>query len=263
MYLWVVLATFIVALSSFNLSVRSDMDRIFAETRAGVVLAKFRALHNGVKDYFNSQAPSKTGQDYVTYYPGDGVNVTTQGETGEGTLTIDDIRDYLPVGYARAGDQLEDVANITGGGEIVSKVFCFEEGDTTKQCVSGGDGSCCSNDCLEDGVCSGIYVVSFTQMPSRWINKETLNPNADMRMAVAKIRGYGSTFGYTETVDGKLVLSGGRMVQHYDAGGVPVGDEEFEYFEIYEAVQSDEDFKRIGCDQEDVHCLFAIQQIYG
>ena len=67
MYLWVVLATFIVALYSYNLSVRSDLDRVFAETKASVVIAKFRALHNGVKDYFNSQAPSKTGLTHVTY----------------------------------------------------------------------------------------------------------------------------------------------------------------------------------------------------
>ena len=263
MYLWVVLATFIVALYSYNLSVRSDLDRVFAETKASVVIAKFRALHNGVKDYFNSQAPSKTGLTHVTYYPGDGVNITSQSETEEDVLTLDDVVDYLPVGYAKAGDTLEDIATLTGGGEIVSKVFCFEEGDTTKQCVSSIDGSCCSNDCLEDGKCSGIYTVSFAAMPSRWINKETLNPNADMKMAVAKVRGYGETFGYTQKTDGKLVLSGGHMVQEYDASGNPVGDKKFEYLERYKAIQDDEDFKRIGCDQDDKHCLFAIQQIYG
>ena len=61
MYLWIIIATFIAMLASFNLSVRPDMDRVFAETKASVVITKFNALHNGVKDYFNSQAPAKTG----------------------------------------------------------------------------------------------------------------------------------------------------------------------------------------------------------
>ena len=263
MYLWVVLATFIAALYSYNLSVRSDLDRTFAETKASVIIAKFRALHNGVKDYFNSQAPSKTGQTHVTYYPGDGVNITSQSETNDDVLTVDMIRDYLPVGYAKSEDTIEDIATITGGGEIVSKVFCFEEGNTAQQCVSGGDGSCCSNNCLEDGTCAGIYVVSFTQMPSRWINKITAAPNADMKIAVAKVRGYGKTFGYTETINSKLVLSGGHMVQDYDEAGNPVGDKKFEYFEIWTAVQNDADFQRIGCTEENKHCLYAVDQIYG
>ena len=271
MYLWVVLATFIVALYSYNLSVRSDLDRIYAETKAGVIIAKFRALHNGVAGYFNSQAPSKTGQTYVTYYPGAGVNINANSQSSESgnesatqaqKLEIEQIRNYLPVGYAKSGDTIENVATITGGGEIVSKVFCFDEGDTSQQCTSGGDGSCCSNRCLEEG-CAGIYVVSFTQMPSRWVNKITAAPNADMKMAVAKVRGYGKTFGYTDTIDGKLVLSGGRMVQEHDESGNPIDDKKFEYFEIWQAVQNDPDFQAMGCNEQNKHCLFAVDQIYG
>ncbi len=270
MYLWVILATFIVALYSYNLPVRSDLDRLYAETKASVVITKFRALHNGVKDYFNSQAPSKTGQTYVTYYPGDGVNISAESTgTQDGTiiqaqeLSADDIRKYLPVGYASSSSSIEDMATINGGGEIVSKVFCFENGDTTQQCVSTENShSCCSNSCSED-TCTGIYVVSFSQMPSRWINKITLNPNADMKTAIAKVRGYGETFGYTDTIENKLVLSGGRMVQNYDEAGNAIGDKEFEYFEIWQAIQNDTDFQRLNCNEENIHCLFAIQQIYG
>lgn len=125
MYLWVVIATFITILLSYNLSVRPDMDRAYAETRASVAIAKFRALHNGVKDYLNSQAPEKTGQTRVTYYPGTGVNVSTPEGSQASSLTDEDIRNYLPVGYIKADETLDDIANITGGGKIVSKVFAL------------------------------------------------------------------------------------------------------------------------------------------
>lgn len=296
MYLWIVLATFIVALYSFNLSVRTDLDRAYAETKASVVITKFRALHNGMAGYCNSQAPSKTGQDFVTYYPGFGINSTTMAGADEDSdsPTVENILGYLPVGYAKAGDEIEDIANIPGGGEIVSKVFCFLQGVTTRQCdqdaegnVIPGEGSCCNNRCLEDGGCSGIYVVSFAQMPSRWINKETLAPNADMKMAIAKVRGYGKNFGYIDEVGGQLVLSGGSVKQNQSTTGTPdtgengeaqAGTESGEtpaaggdtpsvnnknHFVIWDAVKNDADFRDMGCDDADRHCLFAVQQIYG
>lgn len=263
MYLWIVIATFIAILTSFNLSVRPDMDRVFAETKAGVVITKFNALHNGVKDYFNSQAPSKTGLSRVTYYPGDGVNVQTTEDGTVSDLTVEEVSPYLPFGYIKDGEDLNDVATITGGGEIVSKVFCFAEGNTGEQCVSGVDGSCCSNECIADGECASIYVVSFTQMPSRWINKISNMPNADMMSALSHVRGYGKSIGYTQTEDGKIVLSGGRFVTHFSSDGTQIQDETFESWELFGAIVNDADFQRIGCDKENVHCLFAIQQIFG
>ena len=263
MYLWIVIATFIALLASFNLSVRPDMDRVFAETRAGVVISKFRALHNGVRDYFNSQSPDKTGLSRANYYPGDGVNITQAEDGSIKSLTVDEVAPYLPVGYAKDGDDLDKIASITGGGEIVSKVFCFDEGNTNNQCVSGVDGSCCSNECIDDDNCSSIYVVSFTQMPSRWINKVSNMPNADMMSALSRIRGYGKELGYTDTKDGKSVLSGGHFVTHYTESGEQTETDSFESWEIFGAIVNDEDFKRLECDKDNVHCLFAIQQIYG
>jgi len=258
MYLWVVLATFITILYSFNLAIRPDMDRAYAETKASVVLTKFRAQHNAVKDYLNSQAPAKTGQSRVTYYPGSGYNVTAEGEASN--LSAESLRDYLPVGY-----QLEaadgDAGSSLVSSNMVTKVFCFSEGNTAEQCLSGGDGSCCSDSCIDDDNCVGIYVVSFKPLPSRWLNKTNGRPNADMLGAMAKIRGFGKNFGYTDTIDGKVVLSGGRMVQEFDEAGNPVGDRNFEYLEIYEAIKNDTDFNNLDCGNS--HCIFAIQQIYA
>ena len=168
----------------------------------------------------------------------------------------------MPVGYIKADETLDDIANITGGGKIVSKVFCFDEGETNVQCTSEVE-SCCSNECIADDDCSSIYVVSFTQMPTRWINKVSNMPNADMMGALTHMRGYGKDIGYTDIKNGKVILSGGQAVQHYDEHGNPVGERAFESFEIFGAIKNDVDFQDMGCDKENVHCLFAIQQIYG
>jgi len=239
MYLWVVIATFITILYSYNVSVRPDLDRVHAETKANVTVAKFRAQHNAVKDYLNSQSMAKTNQTAVTYFPGDGVNISS----GTGNELDGDIAQYLPVGF------VEDE-------ETVTKVFCLEEGlGSNDNCTSTGP-SCCSNDY------TGIYVVSFRMLPSRWINKVTKMPNADVLGAMAKSRGFGKVIGYTDTIDGKLVLSGGQMVQEHDDTGKKVGVPKFEYHEIFEAVKNDADFMEKRCHEENVHCLYAIQQIY-
>lgn len=254
MYLWVVLATFITILYSFNISIRADMDRVHAETKAGIVLTKFRAQHNAVKEYLNSQAPEKTGQTRVTYYPGDGFNSTTgadlskDGSAQEGGINYrNEIEKYLPVGYEPDG-------------ETVSKVFCLENGNpASPQCASGADGSCCSNEYM------GVYVVSFRTIPSRWINKITKLPNADLLGAMAHTNGYGSNFGYTDQIDGKLVISGGNFETKttVDAEGNSSVSRNFRHREIFNAVKNDPDFKDSKCNETGVHCLYAIQQIYG
>ena len=240
MYLWVVIATFITILYSYNISVRSDLDRVHAETKASVTVAKFRAQHNAVKDYLETQSMARTGQTALTYYPGDGIHI----KAGTGNELSADIEKFLPIGYS------EDL-------ETVTKFYCLEDGDgNNANCDSAGGPSCCGNDY------TGIYVVSYRILPSRWINKVTTLPNADVIGAMAKTRGFGRVIGYTDTIDGKLVLSGGRMKQEYDELGNEVGEAQFEYQEIFKAVQDDPDFKDARCHQENVHCLYAIQQVY-
>ena len=133
MYLWIVIATFITLLYSFNIGLRADYDRVYAETRAQVVLTKFMAQHNAVKEYLNSQAPEKTGYTRVPYYPGDGYNSTTgvdfssDGSEVEGGINYQSILEpYLPYGYHPDP-------------ETVTKVFCIKDGEINgngPQCVS-------------------------------------------------------------------------------------------------------------------------------
>lgn len=255
MYLWVVLATFITLLYSYNLSVRADLDRVHAETKASIVVAKFRAQHNAVKEYLNSQSPDKTGYSKVTYYPGDGFNSSTgsdfsdDGSGSEDSVNYSgEIAKYLPVGYQPEG-------------ETVSKVFCLKDGNpASPQCASGGDGSCCGDEY------TGVYVVSFRDIPSRWFNKKTGMPNADLLGALAHSGGYGSAIGYIDEIDGKMALSGGMKMEAnttVDPDGNPVENKNLKYREIFNAVKNDPDFVAKECNDYKKHCLYAIQQIYS
>lgn len=263
MYLWIVIATFITLLYSLNLGFRADYDRVLAETKAQVILTKFLAQHNAVKEYLNEQAPEKTGLTRVPYYPGDGYNSTTganfasDGSEVEGGKNYKiEVDKYLPYGYEP--DE-----------ETVTKVFCIKDGEINgngAQCQSAADGSCCSDPF------TGIYVVSFRQIPSRWFNHATNMPNADLIGSMIRVYGYGRFFGYLDKIDGKLSLAGGdkwdRMVSSSGEGQENAAEtfenqRVFQYRQVLQAVLDDKDFKEKECDKAERHCLYAIWQIYG
>lgn len=252
MYLWIVIATFVTLLYSYNLGVRADYDRALAETKAQVVLTKFLAQHNAVKEYLNEQATEKTGMTRVPYYPGDGYNSTTGADfASDGSQVQNGINykikvdKYLPFGYE--ADQ-----------ETVTKVFCIKDGEINgngPQCESAGEGSCCSDPF------TGIYVVSFRPIPSRWFNHTTNMPNADMIGAMSRVDGYGQFFGYLDNSGGVLSIASGGMASV--GNGTSLNVQTFQYRPVLQAVLNDPDFKKKECNKAQKHCLYAIWQIYG
>jgi hypothetical protein len=286
MYLWVILATFLTMLYSFNLSVRADMDRVHAETKASVTIAKLRMQQNALKDALAAQDPHRTGLTAVCYRPGDGVNVSSSSSSDSSSSDSENteqscpsgpeipIADYLPMGY-----RLD-----TGDSAPISKVFCFHDTDridgdpahpetydfdyNCSQSTANDDRSCCSDPY------TSIYVVTFQPIRSRWINHNTGMPNADLLGAAVRVPGYGKSFGYTMLYKGKKVLSGGQRIVTYEDGDEDGAFDEsgepkvkavtYEYRRIMTPILSDEDFiAKCGKQDEDVHCLFAIQQIYS
>ena len=88
MYLWVILATFIVALASFNLSVRPDMRQLYVEPQAEAAVTRIMLQHQGAAKYVESlriteENPSATigYNEYATssffeFFTKDDVNAT-------------------------------------------------------------------------------------------------------------------------------------------------------------------------------------------
>ncbi len=258
MYLWVVIATFMVALLSYNLSVRPDIDRTYMETKAQTVITKFKAQHYALRAYIDSQKIRKAiyrqpeDPQYVSYSSGFGYN---NGKIiGDDKLSPTVVSNYLPIGYETRTD-------------IYSKVFCFrmktyqEDIDYDKTCAQETlDDKCCS---AED---TYVFVVSWEPISSRWLNKNG-EPISDMRAAIAKSEGYGGHFGYVTRVEGinLPVISGGMGTAPVSAD--PLEDYQLpsvsyktvmKYQPVYTAILNDPDYQKM-CDGK--ACLFAIHRV--
>jgi len=271
MYLWVLLATFMVALLSFNISVRPDADRQYTEAKAQTIITKFRVQHNAFKDYIASKrltvyrlSEGETTVDYrsgVTYNGGD-----ISGPTNA-NLNGDDVKSYLPFGFEPDS-------------ETFSKVYCFVDNDTNE---ANNYPTTCENDsaiqtspdtcCAEEGV--AVYVVSWRKIPSRWVARggdddKPERPVSDMLSVISKAEGYGYSFGYITTPENsnEAVISGGMyesQVPVTDSEGNQTGEYtyEFSYKPIFQVLKNDDDFKQICMINGAIKqpCLIAVNRV--
>lgn len=264
MYLWVILATFITLLYSYNLSVRPDMDRVHAETKARVIIDKFMAQHNAFKDYLTSLETSKTGQLTVPYAPGQNINGGNDKDilssdckiysTGQDGYVQEDnknceavIKGYLPLGYKLKSDPKDS-------NRIVSEIFCFDHDNNgyAEQCNISRDingGSCCNNNNTE------IFIITYQHLPKRWMNKETKTLNADFLGALSKVPGYGRIIGYTRHEGSDIILSGGQKTMDYSSGTEVIEER------VLPPALGSGLFDNM-CGGEYDYCLLEIQQIY-
>ena len=259
MYLWVVLATFIVAILSYNLSVRPDMDRTYMETKAKTAIARFKLQHTAFYSYIDSkrlkldeQAVPGAAVDYVSRVGyNNGHVIGTQSDK----IKAEDIESFLPAGYTPRSD-------------IYSKVFCFQKDGNNSleaeygeicETASGGTMTCCSK---EDTI---VYVASWQQIPSNWLNKSG-KPTSDMMLSIAKTDGYGKTFGYNQTKDSEDTSQESQNLPDYPviSGGFGYGindtDTTFslKYQRIFKAILDDEHYHD-QCAHNT--CFVALQRV--
>lgn len=173
MYIWVVLATFILALYSFNLSHRSDMKAIYAEPQAEAIVGKVAMMHEAAGEYLKEHTPIETGLANVNYF--------------QGELTMDDLEYNLPYGFGRD----------TGVTEVKSLVYCL---DSTKEDLSSLAFGCSaqngSNCCADDN--SVNFLVTFGCVPHRWKNLRNSRPKIEIHKALTNLFASGAQIGYTE-----------------------------------------------------------------
>ncbi len=259
MYLWVVLATFMVAILSYNLSVRPDSDYSYMETRAQTAITKFKAQHNAFYSYIDSKRLSVTQQaheDKVIYYSGVGYhNGQAINPKGRVSITTAEMEGFLPIGYQARPD-------------IYSKVYCFKmsnegnilDADYKILCendsISLGQDVCCSSASV------AVYVVSWQPISSNWLNEKGL-PTADMMAVMTKSDGYGRSFGYNQR-DKELESSTDQQQSYVISGGYGYVSEEdkistVKHQRIFSAVLSDDDYNS-SCGNSHT-CFVAIQKV--
>ena len=272
MYLWIVIATFIVALFSYNLSVHPDVDRMYAQTRANTVAASFQIQHNALVAYVKSLEGHTTEQQFTQDADGN-INVSggayqsgayffiagTEGKnfsTGWiADVSIEGINSFLPPGF-----ELD--------GRTISKIYCFKRYDTptaptenqegatvTKEQILSGEqidpvtGKYAFNYEHADAPCTQenkVVLVSWRKIPQKWINHvNTSLPTPDMMHAIARSNGYGTTFGYT-------IHSESNQNDYFISGAGK---------KIYEAVATDTQTPNIKDTCGDEPCFVSVSQI--
>ncbi len=265
MYLWIVIATFIVALFSYNLSVHPDVDRMYAQTRANTVAASFQIQHNALVAYVKSLEGHTEKQEFTQDENG---NTTVSGGAyqsgdcfikskfnGSAAFKDDDVQNFLPPGF-----KLDE--------QTISKIYCFkryeapvvpteiEDGATvTKEQIIKGEqidpvtgqyafdyehtGASCTQE-------NKVVLVSWRKIPQKWKNHQNSTlPSPDMIHAIARSNGYGTTFGYTIHADGNqndYFISGGKQ-------------------KIYTAITNDTSSPNIKETCGDEPCFVAVSQI--
>lgn len=148
MYIWILLATIMVALSFLNTSPREDKSSVFAEMKASTVINRFRAEHLA---FFRGTECQILYQNRSANF--DRPRLCEYGSSDETACTGDytTMEKNLPVGY--------DISeNVTSN---FHAIYCFDR-------KIGQDASASVVQC---GNSRDRYAISFAQIPERWISK--------------------------------------------------------------------------------------------
>lgn len=177
MYIWVILATFIAVLYSFNLTIRSDMREIYVEPQAEAIVSKVLLQHRAAENYARDLG-------YTSYYP------------GEVDFKLLCQKNYLP--YGLEGCNPSDTSKIERRQDIYSRIYCLDKTSSGySKSVSGcpGSPSCCSQNKAKN------YVVTYACVPQKWRNIKTGKPNNDLLNAIKNNVGMGVSIGYADFDD--------------------------------------------------------------
>lgn len=166
MYIWVLLATFMAILYSYNLSPRQDMRKLEVEPLAEAIISKLVIKQKAAGLYMRSHTPP-----YAIYHDVDGnIKQADQITYISGLLSEGELKGYLPFGFKD---------NDTYRAEI----YCADSATQTTFAP-----------CEEKE--NKRYLVSYTTIPQRWLNVVTGLPNNDFTNALKTIIGNDKSFGY-------------------------------------------------------------------
>lgn len=167
MYIWVLLATFITILYSFNLAVREDIRSVKVAPVAEAIISRTVIQQESAKDYFRKNMASIKSSTN-SFLP----------------LDADDLESFAPYGF-----------KIDGNG-VNTDIFCLKSDNILNTPVA-----CNTAD-------AKIYVISYGQVPNRWVNLSSGMPNNDYKAAIKNVMGFEPTFGYTVPNQGGDIASG-------------------------------------------------------
>ena len=179
MYIWIFLATIMVALSFFNLSVRRDRDNAFSEIKAANVVNRFKAEHNAAARTMECEVALKlNNQNWRQTGSYSAITLTDDILNGIGYTSM---QSNLPIGY-----QSKETF------EVNHAIFCLSKR------IDMAD-----NSFVNCNSSNFIYVVSFSKIPENWLTKnsaegEKPTPLPAFKNLLAKGTSLRNPYGWTE-----------------------------------------------------------------
>lgn len=177
MYIWMVLATFIVMLAAFNLSPRADLQRQQQTPLAEAAITKFLVQHDAAVKYAQKQIKQ-----------GLLANGTINGCNSEGA---GELCAFLPIGYKFEEKYYSAVYCVNGA--VYEYHTNPETNETIKTKVKeeGVELAPCERHSLS----SVPYVITYGRVPERWKNVSTKKVLADFYNAMHRRVAVGSSCG--------------------------------------------------------------------
>lgn len=192
MYIWILLATIMVALAFFNVSPRADKENAVNEVKASLIINRFRAEHLAMARTMDCEIIRRlnnTGwRDVETENPYDMVSVIPKNIA----LPYTRYKCNLPMGY------VEDSAILN----VHHMIICLkkriedpdQEGNLPVNCSSA----------------RFRYMVSYAAIPDRWLSKDpkdlerygVARPLPILVSLMAKASSYGCIYGWADCAEG-------------------------------------------------------------
>lgn len=207
MYIWVLLATFLAMLYSYNLSHRADIREIEVEPVAKALISKLIIKQQAAGRYMRGNTPpfAHSVDEAGNVYMSDNITYAA------GIISHNELKGYLPYGFNDDGD-------------VTTEIYCLNKENLSATMA-----------CSEEQAIR--YLVAYMVIPQRWLNVKTGLPNNDFNNAMKQIIGYDNSFGYpscqefeidpvTEMKTCKKLAVRGREGLHrveYSGGSASVG----------------------------------------
>lgn len=254
MYIWILLATIMVALSFFNISPRADKANAVNEIKAATVLNRFRAEHTAMVKTIGCESVLNidTKKDPTT---GEG-GWTSNSENQAVEVTKDE--DSTDFGYIKYADNLPIGYDLENSPiDVKHYVACLtgriEEADVTYE------------NCFHTG---RRYIISFMPVPDRWRSKSANNDGVVTPLPTfvnfMTSEGFaGMFYGWTECNGEQCVLHGRSAVYRTSENNAE-GERQTKYTAISkDAFIWKESAFRDMCGSPEEPCLFAYTRMTG
>ncbi len=184
MYIWILLATIMVAFSFYNISPRADKENYINEAKTSIIVNRFKMEHSAFTGTMRCEI----------------VNNTSNGNWRDLCTTEDGcpIQSDVDFGYTAFAQNLPIGYSID---ESVLKVNHFvyplnKKIDETDQAVVIGS------------TAGRYYGVSFAKIPERWVRKDEIAPIPMLNNFLSKNSDFGTIYGWADCEDDTCKLVG-------------------------------------------------------